>query len=256
MTRIYSEREFEKIRKAARIVPQAFQEVAPNVQPGITTAELNRIADSFIRSKGAVPAFIGVPGGEGVEPFPACCCISVNDEVVHGIPGDRRLEEGDIVSIDMGALLDGYYGDSAHTFAVGEISAGRRRLMDATQESLQQGIQAAREGNRVSDIGHAVQAHIDACGGLGIVREMVGHGCGRSLHEGPEVPNYGEPGRGPRLKAGMCLCIEPMINSGGWRIRLLDDGWTIATADGSDSAHFEHQIRITKGDPEILTSVD
>lgn len=255
MIRIYSEREFGRIRKACEIIARAFEVAKPNVQAGITTAELNRIVDSYIRSQGAVPSFIGVPGPDGVQSFPSCCCISVNDEVVHGIPGSRVLVEGDIVSLDMGTRLDGFYGDSAITFPVGEISRERRNLLDATREALRIGIEAARHGNRVSDIGHAIESYIKPLG-FGIVREMVGHGCGSSLHEAPEIPNYGLPGKGPKLREGMCLCIEPMINAGDWRIGVLEDGWTVVSADGSDSAHFEHQIRITTTGAEILTALD
>ncbi len=255
MIRIYSEREFDKIRRACEIIPRAFEKVEPAVQPGVTTAELDRIVDSYVRSCGAIPAFIGVPGGPGVQSFPACCCISVNDEVVHGIPGERVLVEGDIVSIDMGTILDGYYGDTARTFAVGKVSPQRKALMEATRESLWRGVAAAVEGNRIGDIGHAIEQYIRPLG-FGIVRDMVGHGVGASLHEPPEVPNFGQPGRGIRLKPGMCIAIEPMINAGDWRIRTLPDGWTVVTADGSDSAHFEFQIRITTGEPEILTQLD
>jgi len=252
MVRLYSEREFEKIRRACRIIPRAFAVVEPSVQPGVTTAELDRIVDSFIRSQGAVPSFIGVPGPPGVRPFPSCCCVSLNDEVVHGIPGGRPLVEGDIVKIDMGTNLDGWFGDSARSFPVGRVGAERRRLMEATRGALFAGIAAARAGNRLGDVGHAVSEHVRPLG-YGVVRDMVGHGVGAAVHEPPEVPNYGQPGRGLRLKAGMCLALEPMINAGDWRIRVLDDGWTVATADGSDSAHFEHQIRVTDGDAEILT---
>ncbi len=252
MVRIYSEREFAHIRKACRILPRAFDLVEKEVKPGVSTAELNEIVDSFIRSHGAVPSFIGVPGPPGVKPFPACCCISINDEVVHGIPGGRRLVEGDMVKIDAGTLLDGFYGDSARSFPVGRVSSERQRLMDATRESLMRGIDAARAGNRIGDIGAAVSGHVEPMG-FSVVREMVGHGVGGAVHEAPEVPNYGKPGHGLRLKPGMCLALEPMINAGAWRIRVMADGWTVATADGSDSAHFEHQIRITDAEPEILT---
>ncbi len=252
MVRIYSEREFAQIRKACRILPQAFDLVEKEIRPGVSTAELNEIVDSFIRSHGATPSFIGVPGPPGVKAFPACCCISVNDEVVHGIPGGRRLVEGDMVKIDAGTQLDGYFGDSARSYPVGMISPERLRLLEATRESLLKGIEAARAGNRIGDIGAAVAGHVEPLG-FSVVRDMVGHGVGGAVHEAPEVPNFGRPGHGLRLKAGMCLALEPMINAGGWRIRVLADGWTVATADGSDSAHFEHQIRVTDAEPEILT---
>jgi methionyl aminopeptidase len=252
MVRLYSEREFDKIRRACRILPQAFRLVEPHVRPGASTAELNEIVDSFIRSQGATPSFIGVAGPPGVAPFPACCCISLNGEVVHGIPGGRRLKEGDLVKIDAGTCLDGYYGDSARTYAVGALSAERQLLLEATRESLFKGIEAARGGNRIGDIGAAVAGHVEPLG-FSVVREMVGHGVGGAVHEPPEVPNYGRAGHGLRLRPGMCLALEPMINAGTWRIRVMEDGWTVATADGSDSAHFEHQIRITDAEAEILT---
>jgi methionyl aminopeptidase len=249
---IYSEREFVGIRKACKIIPQAFKLVETAIVPGATTAELNKIVDSYVRSQGAIPSFIGVPGSVGVAPFPACCCISINNEIVHGIPGSRKLVEGDIVKIDMGTNLDGYFGDSARSFPVGKVSPARKALMKATEEALFKGIAAARAGNRIGDIGFAVESHVKPLK-FGVVRDMVGHGVGTSVHEAPEVPNYGKAGHGLRLKAGMCLALEPMINAGSWRIKVLNDGWTIATEDGSDSAHFEHEIRITDGEAEILT---
>jgi methionyl aminopeptidase len=252
LVRIYSDREFLKISKACEIIPRAFELVAKSIEPGVTTSELNRIVDSYVRSRGAKPSFIGVSGPPGVPPFPACCCISLNSEVVHGIPSERTLKDGDMVKIDVGTNLDGYFGDSARTFPVGNVSAERLALMDATREALMKGIAAARPGNRLGDIGYAVSHHVQPFG-YGVVRDMVGHGVGGAVHEPPEVPNYGQAGRGLRLKQGMCLALEPMINAGDWRICVLDDGWTVATADGSDSAHFEHEIRITNGDPEILT---
>ncbi len=254
MIRIYSDREFAQIRKACRIIPRAFAEVEPAIVPGVSTEELNRIVDSYVRSQGAVPSFIGVPGSQGVPPFPACCCISVNEQVVHGIPGERVLVEGDIVKIDVGTKLDGYFGDAACSFPVGAVSRSRRLLMDVTREALHAGIAAARAGNRIGDIGQAVEERVRPHG-FGIVRDMVGHGVGASVHEPPEVPNYGKAGHGMRLKSGMCLALEPMINAGDWRIRVLDDGWTVCSLDGSDSAHFEHQIRIMEGETEILTQM-
>ncbi len=254
MIQIYSQREFELIRKAAQIIPRAFEMVEPYIVPGATTGEINDRIDRFIRDHGAVPAFIGVPGSTGVQPFPAACCISINEEVVHGIPGQRKLEEGDIVGIDVGTLLNGYYGDSARTFAVGECSPEALKLMEVTREALFAGIAAAVPGNRIGDIGHAVQSVAEPHG-YGIVREMVGHGVGGSLHEAPEVPNFGKAGSGPLLKTGMCIALEPMINSGRDAIRVRPDGWTIVTADGSLSAHFEHQIQITGDKPQILTGI-
>jgi methionyl aminopeptidase len=254
MIQIYSQREFELIRKAAQIIPRAFEMIEPYIVPGVTTGEINDRIDQFIRNHHAVPAFIGVPGGPGVKPFPAACCISINDEVVHGIPGQRKLLDGDIVGIDVGTLLNGYYGDSARTFAVGECAPEALKLMEVTREALFAGIAAAVPGNRIGDIGHAIQSVVEPYG-YGIVREMVGHGVGGSLHEAPEVPNFGKAGTGPLLKPGMCMALEPMINSGRGAIRVNPDGWTIVTADGSLSAHSEHQIRITEDKPQILTGI-
>ncbi|MBL7033340.1 MAG: type I methionyl aminopeptidase [Candidatus Delongbacteria bacterium] len=254
MIQIYSEREFELIRQAAQIIPRAFEMIEPAVVPGITTGEINRLIDQFIRDHGAEPSFIGVPGNQGVAPFPAACCISVNEEVVHGLPGKRVLREGDVVGIDVGTRRDGYYGDSARTFAVGVCAPEALKLMEVTRQALQAGISAAVPGHRIGDIGHAVQQVVDAHG-YGIVREMVGHGVGAALHEPPEVPNYGRPGVGLLLKPGMCLALEPMINIGKGAIKVQPDGWTVVTADGSLSVHFEHQIQITENEPQILTEI-
>lgn len=218
-------------------------------KPGVTTGEIDRFAESRIKELGAKPAFKGYHG------FPGCVCISVNEEVVHGIPSTRRpLKEGDIVGIDFGVIYDGWYGDSARTVPIGRISSEAQKLIDVTRDSLQKGIDQCREGNRVFDIGHAVQKHVEAFG-YSVVREFVGHGIGRALHEEPQVPNYGPKGKGMPLKVGMVLAIEPMINAGGHEVKVLSDGWTAVTADRSLSAHFEHTVAITQRGPEILTLV-
>lgn len=255
MIQIYSDREFVKIRKAAEIIPGLFAGIEELIRPGVRTDELNKFVDTYIRDRGAVPAFIGVSSGtRGVPPFPAASCISVNEEVVHGIPGKRVLKDGDIVSIDIGTDLDGYYGDSARTFMVGEVAPEVQQLLKVTREALYAGIAAARPGNRIGDIGYAVQSVVGPYG-YGIVREMVGHGVGGQLHEAPEVPNYGAPGTGILLRKGMCLAIEPMINLGGAGIHVKSDGWTIATNDGKPSAHFEHDVQITDDEPVILSEL-
>jgi len=241
-----SEREIEIMRKAGSIVAQTHALLAEKVTPGITTGELDKIAEEFILSKGGKPAFKGYQG------FPSTLCVAVNEEVVHGFPGNRVLEEGDIIGMDLGVLIDGFYGDSAYTLAVGEISDQAQNLLKVTEESLHQGIEQALEGNRLSDISHAVQKYVEARG-YSVVRRFVGHGVGRSLHEDPQIPNFGPAGRGPRLKEGMVLAIEPMINVGTHKVKILDDGWTVITADKELSAHFEHTVAITKDGPRILT---
>lgn len=243
-----SEREISYLRDAGRIVAETHQEVKNAVKPGVTTLDLDRIAEEYIKSRGAIPSFKGFHG------FTGNICASVNEEVVHGIPGLRKLKTGDNVSIDIGAVINGYNGDAAITVPVGEIDAEVQKLLDVTEESLYKGIEQAIIGNRLSDISHAVQSHVEKYG-FGVVRDYVGHGIGRSMHEDPQVPNYGGPGRGPRLKAGMTLAIEPMVNLGTYEVKTLDDGWTVVTLDGKRSAHFEHSIAITDGKPEILTKL-
>ncbi len=220
-----------------------------SIEPGISTAELDKIAESFIISQGAKPAFKGYRG------FPGTLCVSVNAQVVHGMPSDYKLKEGDIISVDCGAVKDGWYGDSAYTFAVGVISEELKQLLRVTKEALQLGIDAAIEGARLGDISAAVQTHAEKHK-YGVVRELVGHGIGRSLHEGPDVPNYGKRGNGMKLARGLVIAIEPMINLGRKEVKQLDDGWTIITQDGKPSAHFEHTIAIGKGKPEILTTFE
>lgn len=249
MISLKSERELELMRKAGSIVAQILQELTKLVKPGITTGELDRYAESRCKELKAVPAFKGYHG------FPATVCISINEEVVHGIPSPKRvLKDGDIVGLDFGVSYDGWYGDSARTVPVGRIAPEAKKLIEVTEESLMRGIQECREGNRVFDIGHAVQNYVEAYG-YGVVKEFVGHGIGRALHEEPQVPNYGPKGKGLLLKSGMVLAIEPMINAGSHEVKVLKDGWTAVTVDRSLSAHFEHTVAITPKGPEILTLV-
>ena len=240
-------RELKVMREACRISAEALKLVGRAVEPGITTGELDRIAENYIRSQGAVPNFKGYQG------YPATACISINNEVIHGIPSaKRKLTEGDIVSVDLGAMFEGYNGDNAATFACGDVSPEAKRLMDTTRESLYEGIKAACVGGRIGDIGSAVQRYVEDRG-FSVVRQFVGHGIGAKLHEAPEVPNFGTPGRGIRLLPGMTLAIEPMVNMGTSEVKTLPDGWTVLTRDGSLSAHFEHTIVITPDGPQILT---
>jgi methionyl aminopeptidase len=236
----------EAMERAGAIVGATLTLLKKSVEPGMTTGDLNRIADKNIRSMGAVPTFIGYHG------FPAAICASVNEEIVHGIPGKRVLKEGDIIKMDVGATIDGFIGDAAISVAVGEISDEAQRLMDDTDASLYAGIAAAKPGNRIGDIGAAVSGYAIPRG-YGVVRQFVGHGVGRYLHEDPQVPNYGEAGKGVLLRPGMCICIEPMLNLGTHDTRILDDDWTVVTADGALSAHFEHTLAITQNGPKILT---
>jgi methionyl aminopeptidase len=240
--------ELERMREAGRLVGEVLTELTAMVAPGVTTADLDAAAEQRILAAGAVPAFKGYHG------YPATICASVNEEVIHGIPSGRRiLNAGDVISIDVGASLDGYFGDSAVTLAVGRVTEAAATLLRATEESLYKAIACVRPGARISDIGHAVQQHVEAFG-FSVVREFVGHGIGQKMHEEPQVPNYGEPGRGPRLAEGMVLAIEPMVNAGKAAVKVLADGWTAVTRDGSLSAHFEHTVAVTSGDPWILTA--
>ncbi|MDI6704027.1 MAG: type I methionyl aminopeptidase [bacterium] len=241
-----SDLEIEKIRKSSQLAVKALEVVKEKISEGVTLKKLDKICYKFITQQGAIPAFLGYKG------FPASICTSVNFEVVHGIPGNRRLVSGDIISIDLGVLLDGYYGDVAATFPVDHVSDLARRLLQTTEEALYKGIEACRVGNRLSDISYAIQSTAERYG-FSVVREFVGHGIGRSMHEDPQVPNFGEPGKGVRLKPGMVLCLEPMVNAGGWETEVMDDGWTVITKDRSLSCHFEHTVAITKDGSEILT---
>ena len=236
------------MREAGRVVAFAKSRLAEAIRPGITTRELDGIAEDEIRRHGAVPSFKGLYG------FPATICASINHEIVHGIPSDRRVDEGDILSVDVGAVVEGFHSDSAFTVGVGEIPIEAQRLIDATRESLRLGIAAARNGARVGDISAAVQSYAEGKG-YGVVRQYVGHGIGRDLHEDPQVPNYGAKGRGTLLREGMVIAIEPMLNIGTWETKVLDDDWTVVTADASLSAHFEDTVAIASGGPEILTVV-
>lgn len=238
--------EIARMRAAGRIVGQLLEEIGRRIRPGVTTAELDRFAEAFIRERGAVPSFKGYRG------YPASICTSVNEQVVHGIPAARRLREGDILSVDVGVVLDGYHGDAARTFPVGDVDERALRLLEVTEQALWAGIEQARVGHHLSDIGHAIQRLVEGAG-LSVVREFVGHGIGRQMHEEPQVPNYGLPGRGVRLRAGMTLAIEPMVNEGGSDVTILEDHWTAVTVDGSRSAHFEHTVAITDGGPVVLT---
>lgn len=235
------------MREANRLLAHLFEHMASMLQPGMTTLELDREAELFIRSRGAVPAFKGYRG------FPGTLCTSVNDEVVHGIPGPRTLKEGDILSIDVGALYDGFYSDAARTFPVGEVTPQARELMEVTRKALEAGITEAVPGNRISDISNTVQKVVEAAG-FSVVRDFVGHGVGRSLHEEPQVANFGKRGKGPLILEGMTLAIEPMVNVGDWEVRILDNGWTVITADGSLSAHFEDSVAVTKKGPVVLSA--
>ena len=240
--------EIEKIRVSAQLVAMALREMGRKVRPGVTTAELDRLAEGFIRDHGGRPAFKGYRG------FPASICASVNEEVVHGIPGPRELREGDVIGIDVGVEKDGYYGDAATTFGIGEVSDETRKLLDVTREALAEGVAQARAGNRVGDISSAVQRTVEAHG-FSVVRALVGHGIGREMHEEPAVPNFGPAGRGPRLMTGLVLAIEPMVNVGGFDVETRSDGWTVATKDGRLSAHFEHTVAVGPDGPEILSVV-
>lgn len=247
MIRIKTAGEIEKMRKACVVSAGALAAGAAVIKPGATTADVDHVVESYILSQGAKPNFKGYNG------FPASACVSVNDTVIHGIPGKAQvLKEGDIVSIDTGAIVEGFHGDNAYTFPVGQISPEAEKLLRVTRESLFKAIEVARAGKRIGDIGFAVQGCVEA-EGFSVVRDFVGHGVGAQMHEAPEVPNYGHAGRGARLCPGMTLAIEPMINTKGWRVHVLPDGWTVKTLDGGLSAHFEHTVLITEGEAEILT---
>jgi methionyl aminopeptidase len=241
--------EIEKIRVSSLLVARTLAEVAKTIRPGVTSLELDKIAEEFIRDNGGIPAFKGYNG------FPNSLCISPNEQVVHGIPNNRPYENGDIISVDCGVLKDGYYGDSAYTFAIGEVNDAVKKLLETTKESLYRGISVAVEGKRLQDISYEIQSYCEL-NGFSVVRELVGHGIGKNLHEAPEVPNFGKRGSGPKLKEGLVIAIEPMINMGRKNILHGKDGWTIKTSDGLPSAHFEHTIAIGKGKADILSSFE
>jgi methionyl aminopeptidase len=242
-----SPREIALMRRGGHILADVVERLQASVKPGMSTLEIDEDVEDFIRGRGAKPAFKGYRG------FPATVCISINDEVVHGIPSaHRRVKEGDIVGLDLGCIVEGYYADCAFTLPIGEVPARVHALLEATRQSLEAGIAECRPGRRLSDVSHAIQVHVEA-NGFSVVRAFVGHGIGRALHEEPQVPNFGDPGRGPQLKAGMVLAIEPMVTMGSWEVRILDDGWTAVTKDGSLAAHFEHTIAVTESGPEVLT---
>jgi methionyl aminopeptidase len=243
-----TEREIEIMRHAGKIVALTHQELKKHVQPGISTLELDAIAEKLIRSHDALPSFKGYNG------FTGSICASVNEELVHGIPGKRVLKEGDIISIDVGAQYNGYHGDSAWTYAVGKITEGDQKLLDVTETSLYKGLDEAKPGEKLSNISHAIQTYVEGFG-FSIVREYVGHGVGADLHEDPQIPHYGPPGKGPRLKPGMVLAIEPMVNAGKRYVKTLSDNWTVVTTDGKKCAHFEHTVAITETGYEILTTL-
>jgi methionyl aminopeptidase len=239
--------EIELIRESSLLVSKTLGEIAKVIAPGVKTIELNKLAEAFIRDNGGVPAFLNYSG------FPYSLCISMNDQVVHGFPGDYALKEGDLISVDCGVVLNKYYGDSAYTFAVGEVSETAKKLMQVTKECLERGVEKAVVGMRIGDIGYAVQEHAEK-NGFGVVKELVGHGVGLRLHEKPEVPNYGKRGSGIKLEEGMVIAIEPMINGGRAGVKFWDDGWTVSTVDGKPSAHYEHTVAVKKGKVDILST--
>jgi len=243
-----SAREIGLMRRGGHILADVVNRLRETVKAGMSTLEIDEDVEGFINARGAKPAFKGYRG------FPATVCVSINEEVVHGIPSaQRRLKDGDIVGLDLGCIVDGYYADCAVTVAIGDVPPKVQQLLDVTRESLDQAIQECRPGRRLSDVSHAVQVHVERHG-LSVVRAFVGHGIGRALHEDPQVPNFGDPGRGPQLRPGMVLAIEPMVTMGSWEVKVLDDGWTAVTRDGSLAAHFEHTIAVTDTEPEVLTS--
>jgi methionyl aminopeptidase len=243
---IRSAREIDQLKKSNVIVAEVLKRLEKAVAPGMTTRELDQIAEEVILSRGAIPAFKGYRG------YPRSLCVSINEEVVHGIPNQRRLKEGDIVSLDVGTNLNGYFGDAAISLPVGEVDPEGRRLLEVTEKALHAGIERAQSGNRLYDISHAIQTWVESQG-FSVVRDFVGHGIGKNLHEEPQIPNFGPPHQGPRLEKGMVLALEPMVNEGTYEVRILSDGWTVVTADGKRSAHFEHSVVITDGEAEILS---
>lgn len=254
MIYLKTEDEIELLRQANLLVGKTLAEIARMIKPGVTTRQIDSLADTFIRDHGAIPTFKGFPSNDG-QPFPASVCTSVNEQVVHGVPTDTPLKEGDIVSVDCGTLLNGYNGDSCYTFCVGEVAPETKQLLKVTKESLYLGIEAAIVGHRIGDISYAVQRHCESHG-YGVVRELCGHGIGREMHEDPMVPNYGRRGNGSQIKNGLCIAIEPMITMGSREVGILSDGWTIITRDGKPAAHFEHTIAVHNGKADILSSFE
>jgi methionyl aminopeptidase len=248
--------QIELMRVAGLVVGETLELVRAQVRPGITTGELDRLAETYIRDQGAIPSFQGVPGPPGAPDFPASLCVSVNDEVVHGIPGERVIRDGDIVSVDCGAIVEGWHGDAATTVAVGEVSPHAAELLEVCEESLWRGMAAARLGGHVSDISHAVESYVRGRGSWGVLEDYVGHGIGSSMHMPPNVPNYGKPGKGPKLVRGLALAVEPMITAGTIDTAVLDDDWTVVTDDGSLAAHFEHTFTLTDTGAWVLTAID
>jgi methionyl aminopeptidase len=248
MIELKSAREIGLMRRGGHILSEVMDRLRDTVKAGMSTLEVDEEVEAFITARGARPAFKGYRG------FPATVCISINEEVVHGIPSaHRRIKEGDIVGLDLGCIVEGYYADCAFTLALGEVPSRVQQLLDVTRDSLELGIGECRPGRRLSDVSHAIQSHVEHHG-FAVVRAFVGHGIGRALHEDPQVPNFGDPGRGPQLRPGMVLAIEPMVTMGSWEVKVLDDGWTAVTRDGSLAAHFEHTIAVTDAEPEVLTS--
>jgi methionyl aminopeptidase len=246
MIRLKSPAEIEKMRASARLVARTLDHLGEHVKPGVSTLDLDRLALEYIRKNGGTPSFLGYRG------YRHTICASVNEEVVHGIPGKKTLREGDIISVDVGVQMDGFHGDSARTFAVGPVTEEATRLLRITEESLGKGIEQVRAGKRLGDISAAIQEHVENLG-FSVVRSLVGHGIGRDLHEDPQIPNFGRPGVGILLKPGMVFAIEPMVNAGGWEVETLSDGWTVVSADGSLAAHFEHTVAVTENGPDILS---
>ena len=249
MIKVKTAEDIAILRENGDLVSRTLAEVGKHIAPGVTTMELDKIAEAFIRDHGAIPGFLGYGG------FPYTLCVSVNDVVVHGFPSSYVLKEGDVVSVDCGTIYKGFYGDSAYTFPVGEVDAQTQKLLEVTKASLYKGIEKAVAGNRIGDIGYAIQSYCESFG-FSVVREMVGHGIGKNMHESPEVPNYGLAGRGKKLSEGMVICIEPMINAGGRSIYLHDDGWAVSTSDKKNSAHFELMLAIRKGEADVLSTFD
>ena len=249
MIKVKTAEDIAILRENGDLVSRTLAEVGKHIAPGVTTVELDKIAEAFIRDHGAIPGFLGYGG------FPYTLCVSVNDVVVHGFPSSYVLKEGDVVSVDCGTIYKGFYGDSAYTFPVGEVDAQTQKLLEVTKASLYKGIEKAVAGNRIGDIGYAIQSYCESFG-FSVVREMVGHGIGKNMHESPEVPNYGLAGRGKKLSEGMVICIEPMINAGGRSIYLHDDGWAVSTSDKKNSAHFELMLAIRKGEADVLSTFD